>query len=235
MPHPLKNLARLAALTLFLAAPALAVAQERTITVTGEASVQARPDVAVIELGVTQEAGTAKAAFDAAAAAMRKVTEALAAAGVAERDRQTSTISIFPRYAESAPGMAPSVAGYSARSTVTIRARTIGDTGSLLDAATAAGANEIGGISFSVGNDGALRDEARVGAVKEARRKAELFAGAAGVELGDVVTIAEQGDNPPMRPMMKFAAAADSGMPVEPGEIEIAESITVTFALLGRE
>lgn len=234
--NPMRILAAGTLAALLAAAALPAAAAERTIAVAGEARVQARPDVAILELGVTRDAETAKAAFDAAAGAMRKVTEALAAAGIGERDRQTTTIAIFPRYGEAAPGVAPAVEGFTARTAVSIRARDIAAVGGLLDAATAAGVNEIGGVTFAIDDDKALRDGARTAAVIEARRKAELYAAAAGVRLGNVLTIDEQDDRPVGQPMMKFAAAsgADS-MPVEPGEISVAETVSVTFALEGGE
>jgi uncharacterized protein YggE len=235
--NPMRFIAAAGALAALLAASALpAAAAERTIAVTGEARVQARPDIAVIELGVTRDAATAKAAFDDAAGAMRKVTDALAAAGIDERDRQTTTIAIFPRYGEAAPGVAPAVEGFTARTSVSIRARDIAAVGGLLDAATGAGANEIGGITFAIDDDKALRDGARTAAVIEARRKAELYAAAAGVRLGKVLAIDEHGDAPVGQPMMKFAAApAADSMPVEPGEISLGETVAVTFALEGGE
>ena len=170
----------LAAATL-LAAPALAqTTLPAAISVSGEATVSVAPDQAQIEGGVTSDAKTAREASDANNAAMGKVLLALKGAGIDEKDYQTSRLSLQPQYApnRSAPN---AVAGYRATNHVTIKLRDITKVATAIDLVTGAGANELGGISFMVSSASKLLDEAREQAIADARRKAEIYAKAAGV------------------------------------------------------
>ena len=122
----MKYLARRRALLLaLLAAPALAqTAPPPAISVTGEATVSVAPDLAQIDGGVTSEAKTAREASEANNAAMGKVLLALKAAGIEERDIQTSRLSLQPQYAPNRTGPSP-IIGYRASNRVTIKVRDV--------------------------------------------------------------------------------------------------------------
>src|SRR3954447_7165719 len=152
-----------------LAAPAPAqVAPPAAISVTGEATVSAPPDLAQIEGGVTTEAKTAREASDANNAAMGKVLLALKGAGIDEKDFQTSRLTLQPQYAPNRNGP-NAVVGYQASNRVTVKLRDVSKAAALVDTLVGAGANSIGGISFMVSQPSKLLDEAREQAIADAR------------------------------------------------------------------
>jgi uncharacterized protein len=214
-----------------LAAPALAeTAPLATISVTGEATVSVAPDLARIDGGVTSEAKTAREASDANNAAMGKVLLALNGAGIAEKDYQTSRLSLQPETAPSRPGGPMAIVGYRASNRVTIHLRDIAKLANLIDAMVGAGANDIGGISFTVSNASKLLDDAREQAVADARRKAEIYAKAAGVTLGAPLAISEEGAPVPI-PYRKMAVGMVASAPVAPGEETLHVSVSVSWAI----
>ena len=159
------------------------------ISVTGEAQVSVPPDLAQIDGGVTSEAKTAREASEANNAAMGKVLLALKGAGIDEKDYQTSRLSLQPQSSSSRPGGPSTIVGYRASNRVTIRLRDITKVANVIDTLVGAGANEIGGINFTVSQASKLLDEAREKAIADARRKAEIYAKAAGVTLGAPLSI----------------------------------------------
>ena len=167
------------------------------ISVTGEATVSVPPDLAQIDGGVTSEAKTAREASDANNAAMGKVLLALKGAGIDEKDIQTSRLSLQPQNAPNRTGPPP-IVGYRASNRVTIRLRDVTKVASVIDTLVGAGANDIGGINFMVSQASKLLDEAREQAIADARRKAEIYAKAAGVTLGAPLSISEEGAPGPM-------------------------------------
>lgn len=216
-----------------LAAPALAqTPPPRSISVTGEANVSAPPDVAEIDGGVTTDAKTAREASQANARAMTAVMAALKTAGVAERDIRTSRLSIFPQMTSGGPGTAPRITGYRASNRVTVKTRDLAKLSDMVDAMVAAGANEMGGIRFIVSEPSPLLDKARTEAIEDARRKAEIFARAAGVTLGAPLAISEEGASPPV-PVYRMdrVAAAPMATPVSPGEQTLRLSVNVSWEI----
>jgi uncharacterized protein len=210
----------------FALAPAQAV--EKTVTVTGEATVGVAPDTAVIRIGVTSQEKTAREAGEANAKQMTSVLAAIKASGIAERDIQTSRLSLQPQYDPNKGGTAR-LTGFQATNQVTIRIRDIENLPSVLDRAIAAGANEMSGIEFVVSEQSKLLDQARDDAIADARRKAELYARAAGVKIGHVISISEEGPPQPQpRPMQAMRAGA---VPVAPGEQTLRAIVTVSYEL----
>lgn len=213
-----------------LAAPALAqTALPAAISVTGEATVSAAPDLAQIEAGVTSEAKTAREASEANNAAMGKVLQALKGAGIAEKDFQTSRLSLQPQSAPNRPGPS-AIVGYRASNRVTIRLRDVTKLANVIDTLVGAGANDIGGINFMVSNASKLLDEAREQAVADARRKAEIYAKAAGVTLGAPLSISEEGSPGPM-PYRKMAVGMAASAPVAQGEETLQVTVSVSWAI----
>ena len=214
-----------------LAGPALAeTVPPSMISVTGEASVSVAPDQAQIEGGVTSDAKTAREASEANNAAMGKVLLALKAAGVAEKDIQTSRLSLQPQYPPNRSGPSP-VVGYRASNRVTVRLHDVTRVAGTIDTLVGAGATDIGGINFSVSNASKLLDDAREQAVADARRKAEIYARAAGVTLGAPLSISEEGAPGPM-PFRKMAVGmAASPTPVALGEETLQVTVSVSWAI----
>ncbi|MGB6705778.1 MAG: SIMPL domain-containing protein, partial [Pseudolabrys sp.] len=190
-----------------------AQAAERLVTVTGEATVAVPPDSAVIRIGVSSLEKTAREAGEANAKQMTAVLTTVKASGIAERDIQTSRLSLQPQYDPNKGGTAR-LTGFQANNQVTIRIRDIDNLPTVLDRAIAAGANEMSGIEFVVSDQSKLLDQARDEAIADARRKAELYARAAGAKLGQVVSISEEGTAPQPRPMQAVRAGA---VPIAPG------------------
>lgn len=232
--------AGLAALALPALAATAATAQDAPprprIVVSGQGESALRPDMAVLTLGVMRQADTARAALDAANAAMAEVTAAMKAEGIEERDLQTSNFAISPVYAypsSDQPGQPPKITGYEVNNTLSVRLRDIAKVGAVLDKAVTLGVNQGGGIAFTNDDPSAALTEARIDAVKQASAKARTLAGAAGVKLGKVIEITEQSYAPqPMAFAMKARDAAPASVPVEAGENAYRVDVNVTFELL---
>lgn len=224
------------AMVLALSVPALAEEMRPTISVTGEGRVEARPDMATISLGVTTEGDTAKAALEANNSALAAVIERLKAAGTEDRDIQTSGLSLSPRYDYNATDSSGQnrITGYIAANVVTVRVRNLDSLGTTLDSAVSDGANTLNGLAFGLQEPEPATDEARKEAVADARHKAELYAGAAGVKLGRVLSISEQGGYALPMPMMAEAAGfkdARASVPVEAGEVGVTATVSILYEL----
>jgi uncharacterized protein YggE len=214
------------------AAPAPAqIVPPAAISVTGEGRVSVPPDLAEIEGGVTSEAKTAREASDANNAAMGKVLLALKGAGLAEKDFQTSRLSLQPQYANQTRPGPNVVVGYRASNRVSIRLRDVSKVAGIIDTLVGAGANEIGGINFTVSEASKLLDDARTEAMVDARRKAEIYAKAAGVTLGAPISISEEGGGPSPMPFRKMSGGMAAGAPVAQGEETLQVSVSVSWAI----
>ncbi len=211
--------------SVFAAAPAGAV--ERVVTVSGEGSVAAAPDMSIIRIGVSSESKTAHEASDANARQMTGVLAAIKAAGIDDRDVQTSRLSLQPQYDSSKPGAAR-LTGFQATNQVTVRVRDIGKLPAIIDRAIGAGANEMSGIEFVVSDRSKLLDQARDDAIADAHRKAEIYARAADAKVGRAVSITEGGASSQPVAMQAMRAGA---VPVAPGEQTLRVQVTVSYEL----
>ena len=211
-------------------APLPLQAAERLVTVVGEGTVAAVPDMATIRVGVTSQGKTAREASDAAAKQMTAMLAALKNAGIAERDVQTSHLSLQPQYDPNRSGGQVRLIGFQASNQVTVKIRALDKISGVLDQAIGAGANEMSGIEFIVSEQGKLLDKAREDAIADARRKAELYARAAGAKVGQAISISEEGAVPrPPYPMQALRAGAAT--PVAPGEQTLRATVTVSYEL----
>jgi len=214
-----------------LAAPALAqTVPPAMISVTGEATVSVPPDQAQIDAGVATEAKTAREASDANNAAMGKVLLALKGAGIDEKDYQTSRLSLQPESAPNRTAGPATIVGYRASNRVTIRLRDVSKVASVIDTLVGAGANDIGGINFTVSQASKLLDDAREQAIADARRKAEIYAKAAGVTLGAPLSISE-GSTPVPILYRRMAAGMAAATPVAQGEETLQVTVAVSWAI----
>lgn len=205
------------------------------ITVTGQGMVPAVPDMATIMLGVTSQSETAQAAMAANSASVAAILAQLKAAGLQDRDIQTSGLSLNPQfdYNQSADGTLPQILGYVATNNVTVRVRALDGLGQVLDSVIQNGANTFNGLTFGLAAPEPVMDAARKLAVADARHKAELYAAAAGVRLGPVLTIAESGGYAEPQPMFRMAAesASAGSVPVASGEIGVTATVTIEYEL----
>lgn len=223
------------ALALPLTGPALAddAVEVAHITVTGEGRVDLRPDMATISLGVTTQGDTAAAAMAANSAELARVLDRLRAAGIAERDLQTSGLSLNPNWDNTyGSGGAPQIRGYVAANMLTVRVRALETLGGVLDAAVTDGANTLNGVSFGLAEPDPMLDEARRRAVADASHRALLLAQAAGVGLGKVVSITEGGGYAPPVPMYRMQAdAVAAPVPMAEGEVALAATVTMVWEI----
>jgi len=202
------------------------------ITATGE--VTRVPDVAIISAGVVSRAATASAAMQDAANRMDRVLAALKRAGIESRDIQTSSVNLNPEY-RYPENQSPQLTGYSASNQLTIRFHDIRNSGKILDALVAEGANQINGPNLTIEHPEAALDQARAAAVANGRARAELYARALGLRVVRVVAVSESGGYavpppaPPPPPMMARMAVAQTS--IEPGEQKLQVSVAMTFEL----
>ena len=202
------------------------------VTATGE--VTRVPDVAIISAGVVSRAATATAALQDSANRMSQVLAALKRAGVEERDIQTSSVNLNPEY-RYPENQSPQLTGYSANNQLTIRFRDIRNSGKILDALVAVGANQINGPNLTVDKPEAALDEARANAVAIGRSRAEQYARSLGLHVVRVVSLSESGGYavppaPPPVPMMMARGERDSTS-IQPGEQKLQVNLAMTFEL----
>jgi len=210
-----------------------------SITVTGEGEVQAVPDQVAITLGVVTEAETAQQALQANNQAMQQLFETLDRQQIAKQDRQTTRFDVSPQYRPDQPSprsrqqeapQSPRIVGYQVTNTVRVQVNDVSKLGNVLDTVVSAGSNRINGIQFSIEERESLLKQARQRAIENARDKAKLFAQAAGVSLGSVVTIREQGGASPV-PQPRYQMAAARSVPIAAGEQTITASVHVEYEL----
>ena len=200
------------------------------INATGEAA--RVPDVATIAAGVISRAATARAALEQNAGRMERVRAALKRAGIADRDIQTSNISLNPEY-RYVQDQAPKLTGYTASNQVNVRFRDIAKSGDILDALVAEGANSINGPTLTIDKPDEALDEARAKALGIGRARAEVYARALGMQVRRLLSVSESGGNypPPPMPMMMEARAQSVGTKIDPGEQKLSVSLGMVFEL----
>lgn len=203
------------------------------LAVTGEVS--RVPDIAIIAAGVVTRAATATAALEQNAQRMERVRAALKRAGIEDRDVQTSNISLNPeyRYRENMP---PQLAGYTASNQVNVRFRDIRNTGRILDALVAQGANQINGPTLGLDQPEAALDEARTAALRTAQARADLYARALGKRVKRVLLVSESGGVGPVLRNFDAAEIQVTGSraaktEIDPGEQTVSVTLTVSYEL----
>ena len=199
------RLSLLLAATAMLMSAGLASADDeppRTLSVTGSGVVQAAPDMAEITVGVSTMAPTAREALDTNNDQTVKVFAFLRSAGVADKDMQSTNLSVSPRYRNYRPNEngPPEVIGYIVNNSVRVAVRDLASFGSVIDGVVTAGGNNINGIQFDVSERKALTRKASANAVQDAIEQAENIAAAAGVKLGRILSISQSGSSPATRP-----------------------------------
>ena len=247
-------------------APAAALAQtpqpvtvqpgNTLLTVTAEGRSLRQPDLAVFSAGVTTQGKTANAALAENSRAMARVIAELKAAGIAERDIQTSNLSINPIYSDpnreammaarvTGQPYVPlppeqqlqKIVGYTVSNNVSVRQRRLGDYGKVIDTLVSAGANQVNGPMFQMDDADPALDEARVAAMKKARDRADLYARAAGLRVVRILSISESGGYygpPPVlfaRGESAMAVSAPPPAPVQPGELQLTANVIVLYEL----
>ncbi|MBL4891870.1 MAG: SIMPL domain-containing protein [Rhizobiaceae bacterium] len=249
LPRNLRHLAAALVLGGSLLAPQTGLAanhnggmkeQVATINVSGSGSVSIAPDIAIINMGVLRQAKTARAALDANNAAMADVIAAMKAQGIADKDLQTANFNIQPRYQRfkrTSTGLQkpPKIVGYQVSNQLTVRIRDLKLVGAVLDQAIDLGVNSGGNIQFTNDNPQEALTEARKKAMKHAMEKAATLTSAAGVKLGRILSINEQGSRPRPVPMaqarMMADASAESAVPIQGGQNSYRVNVNVSWEI----
>lgn len=211
---------------------------ERSISVQGQGTVNAKPDLVTLSLGVQTTGETAKDALALNSEQMTGVITAIQAAGIADEDIQTSGINLYPVYEDRSlvqPGEPREVVGYRASNSVSVTVHDIDRAGSVLDAAIEAGANQVGGVHFGLSDTDTIVTDALIAAVKNAQAKAQTIADTLGVKLGAALVVNEEWiERPQARSYAYAAESLDAGgfsAPVQGGSVSVIAYIRVTFAI----
>lgn len=207
----------------------------RTITVSGEGKVTAKPDVAVVDLSVVAQGMTVKDVTQSGNERMNKVLSAVKALGVADDDLKTVSYSLYPEY-KYPENQKAFIAGYRLDQTLRVKVRDLAKVEDVVDKGVAAGSNQIGQLSFEIDDDSELKADAREIAFKKARDKAESMAASAGVKLGRVITFSEGGDYGYPQPVyarseMAYDMAGSVASPIEAGSQEVIVNMSVTYEI----
>lgn len=214
------------------ASPAMAGVDPGGITVSGTGQVLAVPDVAEITIGVVTQSPTAARAQEENSRVLRAVIQKLKEAGLNDADLKTGELSLFPEYAPSPEkGEVTRVVAYRATSSLIVTVKPVEKAGQVVDAALAAGANQVHGLRFLVSSARELELEALSLAVQDARRKAEVVAQALGVKLGPPQIVSVEVSQPWV-PVYRATQSLDQATPVLPGQVEIAGSVHITYAIV---
>jgi uncharacterized protein len=202
-----------------------------TIVASGESTVSAKPDYAMIVIGVQSNSKNAQAALADNSKATANLIEALKGAGIEAKDIQTSDFSIWPQTSNvgRTGGEPTTIVGYSVSNHVRTTIRDVTRLGDVLDKAVAAGANSVNGIHFGIANSSVLLDQARKAAFADAKRKAELYAGEAGVKLVGIASLEETGVGP--APFAVSAGLERANAPIEAGESKLSIGVRVRFEI----
>jgi uncharacterized protein len=204
---------------------------EARVIVIGEGSVSVPPDYAQIRSGVTTHGKTAKEAADANSKVMAAILAALREAGIEQKDVQTGRYSVHAVYAPPQPNAEPKLSGFSVSNQITVTVRQINNAGAILDRVIAAGATDVGSVDLLHSDLSKPLDQAREAAIADARRKAEIYARAAGVNLGSVAWITEDSGYAPPVAMKALRApgAPAAPVPISVGEDTLRAIVTVGF------
>jgi uncharacterized protein YggE len=197
----------------------------------GQGQEQAAPDQVTLEAGVTSQAPSAAAALAVNSRNMQSVFAALKKLGVADKDMQTANFSVQPQMTNGSNNQPRTVTGYQVNNQVRVRLLDVSKLGAALDALVSAGANQMYGINYGFQDSSALLAKARADAVADAKTKAETFAKAAGVSLGSIVSITENGAQPvrPLYEMEQVVVTASRAAPVAAGQVSVNANVYIVW------
>ncbi len=217
-----------AALTLPSLGDSTSTSTDRTVTVTGTSTIKAKPDEAVVTLGVQTQASSADAAMRENATKVNALIAALANMGIKGSDVSTSGVSLYPTYGANGND----ITGYNASNQLAITVKDVGSTGKVIDAAVRAGANTLDGVEFKLSDQNTGMSDALTAAVADAKSKAETLASAGGAQLGGVLRITENASPSTQPPVFAAAEAVSAPTPIQPPTLETQVSVTVVWSLV---
>lgn len=217
--------------------PVAVVADDNSVTVHGHAILRSKPDIAYATIAVTTHAATQDKAVSANATRVKALISTLKQDGIPDKDIQTQYYTVQPQY-DYTPSP-PVRTGYEVQNAVRVTIRNLTKAGQILDHATTAGATDVSSLSFDIANKDGIQGQALAAAVANARSKADLLAGAAGVSIGRVLSVTE--DSAPMVTPLEFNMARKSTMaaadttPIQPQEISVTADVTLSYSITANE
>jgi uncharacterized protein YggE len=210
--------------------------KERTLTVQGQGKVSAIPDIATISVEVSQDGSELDPALTQVRKQMNKILEVVKSQGIEDKDVRTDFFQVHPKFEQDKRGN-PRRVGYGVANRISVKVRDLKKTGKVLTTVLNAAATSVNGPDFEIDNPQAVEREALAAATKDARASAQAVAEAAGVQLGEIVSINPQNVNWPIprRPVMMramaMAAPAEAEEPIAAGEQTLTGYVTITFAI----
>lgn len=208
-------------------------AETSGITVAGHGEVEVPPDIGFVTIGVQATATTVAAARDQAASSADSVIRSIKKGGVADKDIQTSGLSIQPNYDYTRSS--PRLTGYTVSNTVTAKVRKVEDMSKVVDDAIAAGGDTIRlqSVRFGVEDEAKAKSEARKNAMDDAKARAEELAKLGGVSLGAPLTISEtqSSGGGPLRTDTGAVPGGSVATPIETGTNTVTVDVTVRWSL----
>jgi uncharacterized protein len=220
-------------LTIFaISASAQSSPASRTIEVDGNGETRTSPDSAELSVAIETTGKTAEEAATRNAALAEKVTAALKSKLGDKGKISTGNYSLNPEYDQRPGREKPTITGYTAQNSIIVETGAIDLVGPLIDAAISAGANRIDYLNFTAKNNVKARTEAIAIATRDATAQADALASALGVKLGKVVKATTLAQARPL-PMqgLPMAMAARVPTPIEPGEVTVSATVSLTFEI----
>lgn len=208
------------------------------LTVSGTGNVEKPADKVSLTIGVVTNDQVAKKALNANAEKLHAVREDLLKTGLSEKEMQTGTFSVQPKYSPAprdvTPDWQPKIVGYEVRNTLSIKTTNLDLLGKIIDASGGGEANLIQDLNFSLQDDQAATSEAIAKAIRQAKAYAESAASSAGIKLGNIIELAVNPShiNPRPYPMAAgLAFAKEMATPITPGNIEVNATVNISYEL----
>jgi uncharacterized protein YggE len=208
----------------------------------GEGKVTAVPDEATVDVGVTAQSTTVTDAKNKVNQAANKIIADLKKLGLADKDIQTTDYSINPNYSQQngivmpmlPQGEQQTITGYTVTQNLEVQVQPIDKTNQVVDLATKDGANLVGGVNFTFSDQlsKSLEQQATQQAVDNAKAKAQDLAKAAGINLGKIVNVVENSNQPqPLMMTTNTAAKTDQSAPtnITPGENTVTVDVVLYY------
>ena len=205
---------------------------QRTITVSADGKVFAKPDIGQISLGVNNEAKTVSEAQKQSTSAINKIMDFLKKSGVEDKDIKTTNYIIYPVYDYTERKQ--TLRGYSVSQNIEVKIRDLTKSGDIIAGAADSGANIVGGLNFTIDDPDALKAEAQKQAIEKARAKAKELASNLGVRLSKLINFSENGYMPPIYYAKSEALGMGGGSAtpsIPTGENEITSTVSLTYEI----
>jgi uncharacterized protein YggE len=202
----------------------------QTVQAIGNATISVNPDQVQIDAGAVTQGVTAQEAAEKNATLAAALINALKSVLGATGTIQTVGYAVTPRYNNPPNGQTPAIVGYIASNTVQVTSADITLAGKLIDAANAAGANSVSGLTFGLHDPEPVKQQALTAASKQAMAHAAAIASGLGGKTGVVIAALEGASSTPI--VAGFATTAATPTPIQTGTVSVYATVTVTVQLV---